>query len=139
VWSLDANEGVVVSNKIIPVSRSLYLCDFHVGYQNGKVDLYGIFNAARPAAYPFVKQRFVVFAQLTGGLGDVPFFVDIRREGEIDALHTTVVSTLRFPSRTTLMQLALTVEGVHFPEPGVYLVELFCHNMWVCDTPLTLR
>ena len=128
-----------MADKIIPMSRALYLCDFHVGYQNGKVDLYGIFNAARPAAYPFTKPRFVVFAQLTGGLGDVPFFVDIRREGADEGIHTTVVQTLRFPNRMTLMQLALTVEGVHFPEAGVYIVELFCHNTWVCDTTFTLR
>jgi hypothetical protein len=31
-----------MADKIIPVSRSLYLCDFPVGYQDGKVDLYGI-------------------------------------------------------------------------------------------------
>jgi hypothetical protein len=108
-------------------------------YQNGKVDLYGTFNAARPAAYPFVKRQFVVFAQLTGGLGDVPFYVDIRRESEAEGIHTTVVQVLRFPNRTTLVQMALTVEDVHFPEPGVYLVELFCHNARVCDTTLTLR
>src|SRR5438132_6804038 len=128
-----------MADKIVPVSRSLFLYDFHVGYQDGKVDLYGVFNAARPAVYPFTKPRFVVFAQLIGGLGDVPFFIDIRWEGADEGIHTTVVHTLRFPDRTTLMQLALTVEKIRFPEPGVYVVDLFCHNTWMCDTTVTLH
>jgi hypothetical protein len=104
-----------------------------------KVDLYGIFDAIRPAVYPHLRKQFVVFAQLVGGLGDVPFFVDIRREGDDQGIYTTVVHTLRFPTRTTLMQLALTVENVRFPGTGVYVVDLFCHNEWVCDTIVTLH
>jgi len=128
-----------MANEIMPVSRSLFLCDFHVGYQDGRVDLNGIFNAAHPAIFPFRKPRIVVFAQLTGGLGAVPFFVDIRREGEEDGIHTSTVQTIIFPNRIRLMQLALTIENIRFPEPGVYVIDLFCHNTWVCDTTLTLH
>lgn len=128
-----------MADKIIPVSRSLFLCDFYTGYQDGKVDLYGVFNAIRPAIYPFRKPRFVVFAQLTGGLGDVPFFIDIRREGADQGIHTTPVRVTRFPDRMALLQLAITIEGVRFPEPGVYVVDLFCHNTWVCDTTVVLH
>ena len=34
-----------MSASILPVAKALYLCDYHVGYSNGKVDLYGLFNA----------------------------------------------------------------------------------------------
>jgi hypothetical protein len=128
-----------VADKIIPVSRSLYLCDFHAGYQDGRVDLYGIFTAIRPAVYPHVRRHLVVFAQLTGGLGDVPVSLDVRREGEDVGIHTTPVINLRFPNRTVVVQLAVTIEGCRFPEPGVYVVDLFCHNTWVCDTTVTLH
>jgi hypothetical protein len=128
-----------VSDAIIPVSRSLFLCDFHIGYQDGRVDLYGIFNALRPALYPHNRPHFVVFAQLTGGVGEVPFFFDIRHAGADVGIFTTVVNTVRFPSRTAIVQVAMTIEQVRFLTPGVYLVDLFCHNTWVCDTTLTLR
>ncbi len=128
-----------MADKIIPVSRALYLCDFHVGYADGRVDLYGIFNALRPAVYPHIRPQFVAFAQLTGGLGEVPFFFDIRREGEDEGIYTTPTRPLRFPSRTVVLQLAVTIEGVEFPEPGVYVVDLFCHDTWVCDTTVILH
>src|SRR5207249_2824138 len=56
-----------------------YLCDYHVGHDNGKVDLYGIFNAIRSEqGFPHSHRRFCVFARLIGGQGQVPFFIDIR-------------------------------------------------------------
>jgi hypothetical protein len=61
---------------IVPVARALYLCDYHIGFSDGKVDLYGLFNAIRPShGYPYAQGRFCVFAQLVNGLGKVPFFV----------------------------------------------------------------
>jgi hypothetical protein len=127
-----------VSTSIIPVSRSLFLCDFHIGYQDARVDLYGILNALRPAVYPYVHPHLVVFAQLTGGIGDVPFFCEIRRARDNDLVRVTGTNLARSPNQTIVYQLALTLESVEFHEPGV-VVSLFCHNTWVCDTALTLR
>ena len=128
-----------MSDRIIPVSRSLFLCDFHVGYADGRVDLYGILNALHPAIYPHNRSQLVVFAQLTGGSGDVPFYIDIRREAGDAPLFTTLVRTVRFPNRTTIVQTAMTIENLQFPEPGLYVFDLFCHNTWVCDTTLLLH
>ncbi len=128
-----------MSEAIIPVSRSLFLCDFHVGYQDGRVDLYGILNALRPAVYPHFRPHLVVFAQLTGGVGSVPFFYEIRRARDDELIRATGTNTVRFLDRTTILQLAVTLEGIRFAESGVYVVSLFCHDYWVCDTTLTLR
>ena len=128
-----------MTDKIIPVPRSLFLCDFHVGYPDGRVDLSGVFNAIRPAVYPHVRPRLVLFAQLSGGLGDVPFFFDIRREGADEGIWTTEVRTVRFPDRTAIRQLVMTITGIRFPGPGVNVVDLFCHNTWVCDATVSLE
>jgi hypothetical protein len=54
---------------IVPVAKAMFLCDFHIGYSNGKVDLYGLFNAIRPEhGYPYNRGQFCVFAQLINGL-----------------------------------------------------------------------
>jgi len=128
-----------VTTTIVPVAKSLYLCDYHVGYSNGKTDLYGLFNAIRPQEYPFTRGRFCVFAQLVNGLGEVPFHVDVRW-APMDALvHTTTTHILSFPNRMSVVQMALSIEGIQFAQPGVYTVELFCDNVWVCDTTLSLR
>jgi hypothetical protein len=44
---------------VVPVAKAMYLCDYHVGNPNGKVDLYGLFNAIRPDnGYPHTQGRF---------------------------------------------------------------------------------
>jgi hypothetical protein len=128
-----------MANEIVPVSRSLYLCDFHVGYQDGKVDLYGIFTALQPAAYPYVHAHFVVFAQLTNGLGDVPFYFEIRRDRDDELIRRSADRTIRFVDRVSIIQVVMTLDDVLFSEAGVYVVSLFCHNTWVCDTAVTLE
>jgi hypothetical protein len=125
---------------IVPVAKAIYLCDYHVGYSDGKVDLYGLFNAIRaPHGFPYNRSRFCVFAQLINGLGKVPFFVDIRDATSDKLIWSTQPKQLVFPDRFTVVQMALTIEGCPFERPGLYLLELFCDNTWVCDTQLKLR
>ena len=124
---------------IVPIARSLYLCDYHVGYPNGKVDLYGTFKAIRPASYPYMKGPFVCFAQLTNGLGEMTIHFDIRRSSDMSLVDWSGPRTLRFPNRDVLVQVVYTFPGCTFPEHGLYLVELHCDNTWVADTVLHLR
>jgi hypothetical protein len=125
---------------VIPVARALILCDFQIAGRKGKVDLIGAFNAIRPPrGYPYEQARFCVFAQLTGGLGAVPFFVDIRSLDTDELIRTTETRALYFPSREYVVQMALTIEGCRFPKAGLYAVDLFCDNVWVCDTRLLLK
>ena len=94
------------------------------------MDLYGIFNAIRPqGGYPHAHPQFCVFAQLANGLGQVPFFVDIRDAATDQLIHTTNTSLLSFPNRTAVVQVALTVQRCTFPRRGLYFVELFCDNV----------
>jgi hypothetical protein len=124
---------------IVPVAKGLYLCDYHIGYSNGKVDLYGIFNAIRPPnGYPYTRGRFCVFAQMVNGLGKVPVHVDFRFPATDELLWVTQTRELTFPDRTTVVQMAFTLEGWRVNGPGLYLLELFCDNTWVCDAPLHL-
>jgi hypothetical protein len=124
---------------VVPVARSLFLCDRYLGHPDGRIDLTGIFSALRPAIYPHVRPRLVVFSQLSGGLGDVPFFLEIRRSRDDELIRTTAARTIRFADRVSPINLAVILEGVAFEEPGVYVVSLFCHNTWVCDTVVRLQ
>ena len=125
---------------VVPVAKALTVCDYHVGYSNGKVDLYGFFNAIRPhTGFPYTRGRFCVFAQLINGLGHMPFFIDIRFAETDELVWTTEVRQLQFPDRTTIVQMAMTIEGCCFERPGLYVLELFCDNTWVSDTQVLLR
>ncbi len=128
-----------MAEPIQPFPRSLFVCDYHTGYENGKADLYGLINAIRPrAGYPYVASRFCVFAQLVNGLGRVPFFIDVWDAATEELVWTTLIKELVFPDRHTVVQLAMTIEGCVFPRRGLYILDLYCNNKWVCDTPLKL-
>jgi hypothetical protein len=121
------------------VAQALYLCDGHIGFPGGKTDLIGLFNSILPAGYPHIQKQFVVFARLLQGLGQVPFYVDIRFAPTQQLIHVSSSHTLVFPDRDTMVEMALTMKGVRFPRPGRYLVELYCDAQWVADTALLLQ
>lgn len=123
---------------IIPCAKALYLCDGHLGFANQKTDLVGIFNAIRAPAYPHRQTHFVIFAQLIGGLGRVPFYFDVKFPQRNRLVHTTQVNLIDFPHREKLIQVAFTIQGCKFPWAGRYLVELFCDGQWIADTSLEL-
>jgi hypothetical protein len=66
-------------------------------------NIYALFNAIRPAQFPHTQESFVCFAQLLGGLGDVPFNIDIMRVEDETLIHYTPVLTLHFSDRNTLL------------------------------------
>jgi len=124
------------SATIVPVAQALYLCDGHLGFPGGKTDLMGLFNSIRATAYPHLQRQFVVFARLVQGLGQVSFYVDIRFAPTQQLTYMSSTHALVFPDRDTVVEMALTLRGVPFPRPGIYLVELFCDGQWVADTRL---
>ncbi len=127
------------SATIIPVAQALYLCDGHIGFPGGKTDLIGLFNSIRAAIYPHVQTQLVVFARLLQGLGQVSFYVDIRFAPNLQLIHMSSTHILLFPDRDTVVEMALTLKGVRFPQPGVYLVELFCEAQWVADARILVH
>jgi hypothetical protein len=74
----EQQKGIGVGTGIIiPFAKALYLCDGHLGFADQKTDLVGIFNSVRPDTYPHVQPHFVIFAQLIGGQGNVPFYFGV--------------------------------------------------------------
>jgi hypothetical protein len=65
--------------------------------------------------------------------------VDIRLAASGHFVEGTSVQQLVFPDRDTIVNMAVTVKGVSFPQPGIYLVELLLDNQWVADTTLELK
>lgn len=122
------------------MAKSLYLCDGHLGFTSGKTDLMGIFDSIRPqGAYPHIHPSFVVFARLAQGLGSIPFRVDIRLATSGQFVAGTSVQQVVFPDRDTIVNMVVTVKGVSFPQPGIFLVELLLDNQWLADTTLELK
>ena len=62
----------------------------------------------------------MVFARLLQGLGQVPFYVDIRFASTQQLVHVSSTHMLVFPDRDTVVEMALTLKGVRFPQAGIY-------------------
>jgi hypothetical protein len=50
-----------------------------------------------------------------------------------------LLQQLVFPDRDTIVNMVVTVKGVSFPQPGIFLVELLRDNQWVADTTVELQ
>jgi hypothetical protein len=125
---------------ILPVVKSLYLCDGHLGFPSRKTDLMGIFDSIRPqSGYPHVHPSFIVFARLAQGLGTIPFRVDVRDAASGKFVAGTLVQQLVFPNRNAIVNMVVTMKNVCFPQPGFFLVELLLDNQWVADTTVELN
>jgi hypothetical protein len=123
---------------VIPTAKALYLCE-EKDVEGGQINLYALFDAIRPRQYPHTQPAFVCFAQLCGGLGDISCHIDVRRANDSRLIRNTNILPLHFSTRDQLLHVAVNIEGCTFEVPGVYLVELYCDNVWVADTVLLLR
>ena len=65
--------------------------------------------------------------------------MDIRFGASGQFVAGTLVQQLVFPDRDTIVNMVVTMKGVSFPQPGIFLVELLLDNQWVADTTLELK
>jgi hypothetical protein len=124
--------------RITPIAKALYLCDGVIGFSNQKTDIMGLFNSIRPAHYPHVHGRFVAFAQLSGGLGQVPFFFEVQFAATGKVVYSTTARILTFSRRDQVQQLTVTLPNCPYSQPGVYLVELIGNGQCLADVALDL-
>ena len=127
-----------MSRIVLPIARSLVLCDAATVAEAGKVHLSGAFNAIRADRFPHTGTRVVVFAQLTGGVNEVPAYIEVRHANRDEVVYHFGGFTFHFPDRLVVVQSTLVLARCTFPYSGLYTVELFCHNQFVCDTTLRL-
>jgi len=128
-----------VTQSIVPFARPLFLCEDFVRRERGKMDFLGAYHAVSPRKYPFTQDWMCVVAHLSGGLGTVNTYIDIR-EAETDSLiHTSIPREIVLPSRDYLIRLTHRFQSVRFPKPGIYLVELYCEHECIADISVFLR
>ena len=100
----------------------------------------GILDSIHPqGGYPHIHPSLVVFARLAQGLGTIPFRVDIRLAATGQFVAGTLVQQLVFPGRDKIVNMVVTMKGVSFPQPGVFLVESLLDNQWAADTTVELK
>jgi hypothetical protein len=124
---------------ILPVAKLLYVCDDVIrDPSSGKVSVLNLWEAVRVSAddFPYALGKLCIFAQFRGGLGEVPFHVEIMTADFSELIRQQAKFSVSFRDRLTTYHVKCKLTDVSFPSPGTYIVALFCNNEFVDDQPI---
>ncbi len=65
--------------------------------------------------------------------------IDVRPAESIKIVYSTNVHEFTMTDRNILIRSVNAMTGVPFPQPGIYLVELFCEDTCIADIRLNLK
>ena len=124
-------------NIILPVAKTIYVCDDVVRDPvSGKVSVLNIWETARVKQFPFVLGKLCVFAQFRGGLGEVPFCIEIAHADTGDLIPISARFIVSFKDRITRVDVKCNLTRVVFLSPGTYIVSMYCNEEFVDDQPI---
>jgi hypothetical protein len=107
----------------VPIAIGLSLCDqVIVEERTHNVTLVNCFMRRTLDHFP-ARTRFIVFAHLTGGFGEVPLDVIVQELVDMNEIHRISLKS-HFASPLQVMRCVVRIRNCHFPEPGHYLVSL---------------
>ena len=125
---------------ILPMAKALYFCDEVLEDPTSlKTHMIGVFNAIRApasATFPYRLPEFCVFAQLVGGVGEVPIHVEIVDKNSEVVIYEFPKQHLRFPTRLSIVFACFRIRNCWFTQPGVHVVELYCQDTFIDDRVL---
>jgi hypothetical protein len=133
-----------VADFVVPTTRAVFLCLRVAEVGHGNAHLAWVFDAIRPEAYPHEQAIICVVVQLSDGLGEVPISIEVTRlpEGATEEprrLMQTAPTFIHFADRLGVHRAILRLVGCPFPEPGRYLVEVYCGRVCIGDAPIRLH
>jgi hypothetical protein len=130
-----------MATAVLPLTKAIYLCeDVIEDRSNHNIHLIGTFNAIRPAdsVYPYRPAQLCVFAQMVGGVEEASIHVEIADTRSGALVYAWPEQRIRFPGRRTTVFACFRILNCVFPEPGVYVVELYANRVFLDDRILHL-
>ncbi|MFQ5491035.1 MAG: hypothetical protein ACE5GE_09965 [Phycisphaerae bacterium] len=123
----------------VPDILSLIVCDQIITDRlTGKQSLIGMFSTIHSWRFPVMHPNLCVYVALTEGRGKTP--LTIRIIDADDARPPVVEGTgvVEFNNPRAIANLALQFQGLTFPQPGEYRVQILCNQAPLRDARLTL-
>ena len=109
-----------------PLALALIVADdVYVCPATQKKSLLGMFSSIHPRSFPAVLGRFVVYAAMTDGYGNVPIQMRLVDAEELRGPLLDLSAECQFPDPRSVGELIWQSRGVSFPEPGEYRLQLF--------------
>jgi hypothetical protein len=122
-----------------PVAKALHLCDDVVlDPASRETHLFGNLNAIQPAAYPHRQRQICVYAQRSGGIGELAARVEITQASTRETIHVSPDFPLRFEGRQRVLPCRIRLRELTFRVSGAYFVELYYMGNFLDDRLLYL-
>lgn len=124
---------------VSPQVLSLLVCDqIIVDRMTGKTSLIGMFGNIAARKFPMRQPQLCVFASLTDGRGKSPLELRIVDSDDARAAVVSGKATVEFKNPRAVACLNLHFNGLVFPEPGDYRVQLWSEGALLNEARLML-
>jgi hypothetical protein len=118
---------------------SMIICDaVHLDPGTGKAFILGCFGSIAATAFPATHPEMAVFAEVTDCRGLTPFMVRIVDVDERSEPIAEARAEIDVPDPLAVAILVLRLNGLVFPGPGEYRIQLFSGNTHLMERGLIL-
>ncbi|HEY3787673.1 MAG TPA: hypothetical protein VGL71_02410 [Urbifossiella sp.] len=108
-----------------------------------RVNLIRVINSIRPNGiprYPAIHDQLSLFAQLTECRGEAKVRVEIRNADTDQVVFRTRTRDVTFSNEPLVVHgLRFRMIGCPFPDPGLYLVQLWYDEGMLAEIPIMLK
>ena len=95
-------------------------------------------DSACASSVSYRPRQLCVFTQLVGGLEEASVHVEIADTRSAALVYAWPEQRVRFPGRRTTVSTCFRIRNCVFPQPGVYVVELYANRVFLDDRILHL-
>ena len=128
--------------RINPVAKSVFLCDaVIIDEHSGKPSIVGLFNSLPLEFLPnslSIIEEFCVFFDFVGGVAESIIRVEICDPRSDTVVFRTADRVVRFSGRHTTVAVNFRLKDIAIPDPGDYIIEVYCNNEFVDDRLLRI-
>lgn len=123
-----------------PVALAMIICDaIYIDPSTGKPTLLGLFSEIGAKEFPAVHPLLAVHICMTDAHGKVPIKLRlVDADEETDPLFQ-VENEVDFPDRRAIISMNAIMQGIAFPSPGEYRLQLFGFGEFIMERRLVVR
>lgn len=122
-----------------PMALAMVISDaIWIDPSTGKRTILGTFTIIGARSFPAVHPTLSVYICVTDGRGKTPLklrIIDVDEEN--DPLFNSEID-LEFDDPRAIIEINFQINGITFPEPGEYRVQLFCVNEPIIERRLVV-
>lgn len=120
------SEGPSLGGVPAPYPLAMVVCDaIHADPGTGKMTILGTFSAIFAPSFPAVHPQISVYLSVTDGRGTVPLNLRLVDANEEREPVFSVEAPIPFADPLSVVELRFLFQGVVFPEPGEYRIQVF--------------